>query len=362
MSVVESDFLFALCQKGAEKALKHEVAKRAPSLRPAYQRPGLLTFRAEKPQGPERRIGSILARVSGVSLGTHPDTDRAIERIRSLPVPLRLHVVERDLFRPDETPPSHPEGELAREVEAKLRAALPAAFHAETTAQEGDLVLDVVLAPGDPIVLGAHRHAKGESPHPGGRFVYGVPAEAPSRAYRKTEEAIIAYGLPLREGDVAVELGAAPGGGTLALLRHGVAVTAVDPADMDAKVAAFTGPANARMTHLRLGMEKVEKTQLPRDVQWLLMDVNLAPQVALRAAARFASLRRATLLGVIFTLKLNDWSFLDQLDRFLASVREMGVVAPRARQLPAHRQEIVVAGLTERGQKRLAGSDLAGTP
>jgi 23S rRNA (cytidine2498-2'-O)-methyltransferase len=86
--------------------------------------------------------------------------------------------------------------------------------------------------------------------------------------------------------------------------------------------------------------------------QWLLMDVNLAPQVALRSAARVAALVKSSLCGVVLTLKLNEWSFLEQTERFLDDVRAMGVVNPRARQLPAHRQEIVIAGITARGEAR----------
>jgi 23S rRNA (cytidine2498-2'-O)-methyltransferase len=350
--MLSSDFLFALCQRGAERALKREVSLTQPELRPAYQRPGVVTFRSEKPVAPEDRITAVLARLSGLSIGTEPDLAAACARIAGLPRPLRLHVIERDLFRADEAPPAHKEGELARTTESALREALPGVFREGSVAEEGELVLDVIVAPGDPLLLGAHRHARGQSPHPGGRYVYLVPADAPSRAYRKTEEAIAAFELPVRAGDRALELGAAPGGGAYALARRGVTVLAVDPAAMDAKVLAFTGPGGARVKHLPVAMDEVERETLDAPVDWLLMDVNLAPQVALHGAERVAALCRSSLLGVILTLKLNDWSFLDQVPGFLATARAMGVVEPRARQLPAHRQEIVLAGLTARGRQR----------
>ncbi len=323
-----------------------------PALKAAYQRPGVVTFKSPAPVGVEDRVDAVLARLSGLSLGSQRDIPMTLQRIAELPAPLRLHVIERDLFRPDEAPPAHKEGELASRTEAALREAAPGAFHESPVASVGDLVLDVVVAPDEPILLGAHRHTKDRSPHAGGRYVYDVPPEAPSRAFRKTEEAVLAFELPLAAGDTAVELGAAPGGGSLALLRRGVNVVAVDPAEMDARIAAFVGPSGARLTHLKHTMQKVERAHLPPSVQWLLMDVNLAPQVALRAAAHVASLCRSSLLGAILTLKLNDWAFLDQLPRFLDQAREMGLVEPRARQLPAHRQEIVLVGLTARGQAR----------
>jgi 23S rRNA (cytidine2498-2'-O)-methyltransferase len=214
-----------------------------------------VTFRSETPKTPEHRLEAVLARISGLSLGTEPDVAHVATRVAALPQPLRLHVVERDLFRADEAPPSHREGELARATESALRAALPGAFHEGSVALEGELVLDAIVAPGDPILLGVHRHSKDRSPHPGGRYVYELPAEAPSRAYRKTEESILSFELPLLPGDTAVELGAAPGGGTLALLRRGLNVIAVDPAEMEPR---------AGMTHLRLPMQQVERSISPR--------------------------------------------------------------------------------------------------
>src|SRR4051812_25554284 len=107
-------FLFALCQRGAERALKREVSLKYPRLRPAYQRPGVVTFRSDAPVTAEDRIDVGLARLSGLSLGTERELAKACERIRTLPAPLRLHVIERALFRADEAPPSPPAGELAR--------------------------------------------------------------------------------------------------------------------------------------------------------------------------------------------------------------------------------------------------------
>jgi 23S rRNA (cytidine2498-2'-O)-methyltransferase len=339
-----SGFLFVLCQHGAEKALKGEVERSRPDLKAAYQRPGLVTFKSTRPLTPEDSVDAVLGRLSGQSLGTFKDLAAAVEKLGKLAGPFRLHVIERDLFRPDEAPPSHKASVLASETEQALRGALPGVFSEGSVALEGEVVLDVVVAPNDPMLLGLHRHTKAHSPHPGGRYLYDIPEGVPSRAYQKTEEAIRAFALPLVAGETAVELGAAPGGGALALLGRGLKVVAIDPADMDSKVAGKPG-----LTHVRLPMQRVERNLLPESVEWLFMDVNLAPQVALRAAARYASMFKRSLKGAVLTLKLNDWSFLESLPGFLAQAREMGLVEPRARQLPAHRQEIVLVGLTSAG-------------
>jgi 23S rRNA (cytidine2498-2'-O)-methyltransferase len=350
--VTSSEFIFITCQKGAESALKREVARARPQWRSAFQRPGLVTFRAAAPVSVDERLSFVLARVAGLSLGTVDGAAALAERIRSLPTPMRLHVFERELYRPDEAPPVHIEGAVAAQVEAAIREQLSASLHTATEAKLRDLVIDVVVSGSDPWLVGLHRHTAERSPHPGGRYAYDVPDNSPSRAYRKIEEAIAAFAIPMRAGDMALELGAAPGGAAYALARRGVNVIAVDPADMSADVLVYAGPGGATVKHVQQPMAEVSRTQLPGEVQWLLMDVHLAPQVALRAVSRFAAMYKKTLLGVVLTLKLNDWAFMDALPRFLDSARAMGVTEPRARQLPAHRQEIVLAGLTRLGAAR----------
>jgi 23S rRNA (cytidine2498-2'-O)-methyltransferase len=346
--MIRSEFVFALCQPGAESALKREVQAKHEGLRPGYERKGLLTFRSRVELSEEHRVDAVLARASGLSLGLYADVAAARARIEALPQPLRLHVIERE-----PAPQTDDQSEtLAQATESALRSMLPETFLAGDRAQPGELVLDVIAAPGEPLLLGVHRVAEGEPCLPGGRYAYELPPEAPSRAFAKIEEAILAFGLPVRAGDVALELGAAPGGAAYALLRRGVSVVAVDPAEMDPSVLGLLGPAGARLSHVRKPMGAVTRSDLPAQVQWLLLDVHLAPQVALRSAGRFASMFRRSLLGAVLTLKLNDWAFLDQLDRFEAAARSMGLIHPRARQLPAHRQELALAGLTELGQRR----------
>ncbi len=357
MSPVElrSEHLFVICQHGAEAALKREVGRIAPTWRAGYQRPGLLTFRSDKPVTPTTTLRSVLARAVGMSLGPQPNLVAVIERVRTLEGPLRLHVFERDHYRPDEAPPLALEASAARErnVVHDLRAALDDKFLASPVAELGDTVLSVVLGGDDPILLGLHAHDRLHSPHPGGRYPVEMPSDSPSRAYRKIEEAIAAFDLPFLAGDRALELGSSPGGAAYALLRRGVSVIGVDPADMDPHVRAFEGPSSARLTHVAVPMAGLRREDLPERLDWLLLDVNLAPQVALRTARSIAAAYRHSLLGAVLTLKLNQWSFLDELPEFEAAGRDMGMTRPMLRQLPSHRQEICVAGLTELGLRRV---------
>ena len=346
-----SEFVFALCQSGAEVALKREAARVLPAYAPAYQRPGLVTFRTPTPVSPEVELPLVFARASGMSLGAVRDMSAALERVRALRLPsICLQVVERAPFRSDDPSPGALHLGLAALHEAALRSAAPELFGPAALPQPGELVLSVIVGADEPWVLGLHRHRRGRCPHPGGRYPITVPERAPSRAYAKIEEAIQAFELPVRAGDVALELGAAPGGAALALVQRGVSVIGVDPADMDAYTLRFEGPEGARLRHIQKAMGGLTRKELPEHVDWLLLDVHLAPQVALRTARKVASWFRGSLRGAVLTLKLNDWSFADRLDSFLDQAREMGLTEPRARQLASHRQELCIACVTTRGQ------------
>ncbi|MDB4974475.1 MAG: putative SAM-depedent methyltransferase [Myxococcaceae bacterium] len=344
-------FVFMLCQPGAEPALKRELSLLQPGWAPAYQRPGLVTFRSDQPVGPELTLLSVFARQYGLSLASVPadDVEAIVTEARKLPGPLCLHVIERVQDEPDRSEASEP----VRALDHALRARLQAQLGPDQRARTGQLVLSVIIGDDRAWLLGLHRHGPLHSPYPGGRPPLSLPADAPSRAYLKIEEAIASYELPIKAGDTALEIGAAPGGAAYALVRRGVHVLAVDPAAMDPAVLAFQGPRAARVTHLPHAVGELAREQLPRHVEWLLLDVHLAPQVALRAARRLASVYRSSLLGAVLTLKLNDWRFADRVPAFLAQAREMGLVEPRAKQLVSHRQELAIIGLTARGHTRV---------
>jgi 23S rRNA (cytidine2498-2'-O)-methyltransferase len=256
-------------------------------------------------------------------------------------------VVERAPEDPDSLVPSA----LAASIEAELRTRCVDRLSPTSKAKSGQLVLTVVLGDESTLLLGLHRHTPERSPFPGARYPVELPAHAPSRAFLKIEEAIAAFHLPLEQGHTALELGAAPGGAVYALLRRGVHVLAVDPAELDPLVLAYEGPDGATAKHFKLAAGDLSVDQLPASVDWLLLDVHLAPGVALRAARRFASHFKRTLRGAVFTLKLNDWSFADRVDSYLGQAREMGLVDPRAKQLTSHRQELCIAGLTNLGSR-----------
>jgi len=81
-----------------------------------------------------------------------------------------------------------------------------------------------------------------------------LPDDAPSRAWLKVEQALAWAGWDQADrwiGKSALELGSAPGGISLALVRRGLQVDAVDPAPMNPAVLAEIGPGGAMVRHLK---------------------------------------------------------------------------------------------------------------
>lgn len=310
-------FWFAACQPGSERMLKAEVARSHPLLRPAYSRPGLVTWKGDAGAFPD----TIFARVAGVSYGPATDASQVVARAREAGTK-RLHVWKR-------------EGEPAPEAREALLAT--GAFLPEERPKAGETVLDVIVADGEPSWVGAHTHVRGGSPWAGGLYKIELPADAPSRAYLKLEEALAWSGVRPKAGETALEIGSSPGGASHALLRRGLKVIGVDPGEMAEPVASHGG-----FRHIKVAVGGLRREDVPDHVDWLLLDVNLAPQVALHQIKRIVPMVRRHLRGAFFTLKLNEEAFAAEIPAFLERIRGMALPEVRATQLPANRKEICV--------------------
>jgi 23S rRNA (cytidine2498-2'-O)-methyltransferase len=304
-----ADFAFATCTPGFERELKLDVATRRPQWRLAFGRPGLVTFKVDGAGDlAAMPAPSPFARVWGLSLGKIDRDDELDARIGAVD---RVHVIARD-------------GSSATGEPAEI----------------GHVVADVIVAPDEPRWIGRHVHAAWRSPHPGGAIPVAVPSDAPSRAYAKIEEAIAWAGLDVAAGQVAVEIGAAPGGAALALARRGVHVAGVDAAAIDPAVLA-TG----FVEHLPVTVGALRWEQLPPRVDWLLVDMNVAPQIAVHEVARLMPRLLPTLRGAVFTLKLNQIDFVAELPRLEARIAELTGFDVHVTHLPSNRREVCAVAI-----------------
>jgi 23S rRNA (cytidine2498-2'-O)-methyltransferase len=322
-----TDFAFATCLPGIEPALKLDVARARPELRMAFARPGLVTFKSTRAVPPDDTQGSVFARVWGRSIGAAGDPAAAALQLASVGA-TRVHV-------------------FARDPEAGADLAAWQALGPGGSAALGELIADVIVgAPGEPAWLGVHRHDRFRSPNPGGALPVEVPSDAPSRAFAKIEEAIAWADLAIAPGQVALEIGAAPGGAALALARRGLEVWAVDTAELAPQVAAL-----AAVHHVVKKVGALRWEDLPPRVDWLLVDVNLAPQVALHEVRRLMPRLATTLRGAVFTLKLNDWTFVSELPVLVDRIRQMGLSDVRMQHLPSNRREVCAVASCQRSDR-----------
>jgi 23S rRNA (cytidine2498-2'-O)-methyltransferase len=337
-------FLFVVAQPEAKKWLIAELGRVHPELRLAYSRPGLYTFKPD-PHGfaSDFCLKSVFARHHGFSLGNVSGPAGVAALLAPMSPPMRLHVFPRD---PGESGPTVAAATLEVCRNEILGLAQPGCLIAEPAPRIGDYVLDVILPPepeqGEPWFVGYHRHERGRSPHPGAVLRKVPPPLAPSRAWSKIEEVLTWSGIAMRAGEVAVEIGCAPGGALLALIERGLSVVGVDPAQLDPRVLAHAAELSANVQHLACPVAALRREQLPKRVDWLLCDANLAPQVAIRYLAYWVKALRPHLRGLVFTMKMNDQRAVDAIPRLVARVAEFGLGEPRAVQLPSHRSEIAV--------------------
>jgi 23S rRNA (cytidine2498-2'-O)-methyltransferase len=224
---------------------------------------------------------------------------------------------------------------LASEVDAAIREAREGGFSSPKT---GELILDCVLVEPDEWWVGYH-HARGvSSGWPGGAPNEGPPKEAVvSRAYLKMSEALAWSGLPTTAPDAWVELGAAPGGASQALLDRGLKVTGIDPAEVDERVLA-----HPNFTQIRKRGADVRRREF-RHFRFLAADMNVAPNYTLDTVEAIVTHSSVQMRGLLLTLKLPEWKLADEIPDYLKRISSWGYRWVRARQLAHNRQEICVA-------------------
>ncbi|MGE0758241.1 MAG: SAM-dependent methyltransferase, partial [Pirellulaceae bacterium] len=328
--LAEAGFIFAVCQIGAEKALKAEIDREWPALRFAFSRPGFVTFKL-----PEQTrwaldvdLRSTFARTYGFSLGkVHgPEARELVPQVWQLAgsvVPAHVHTWQRDTavpgergFEPGVTPLADEVGRLLLAAQPPASSASPPALN--QVARPGEWVLDCVLVEPDEWWIGYHVATSPPTCWPG-----GVPEIAPrddvvSRAYWKTIEALEWSRLPLRAGDHCAEIGSSPGGAVQALLDRGLTVLGIDPAEMDESLVG-----HERLTHVRKRAMDLKRREF-RDVKWLLADSNVAPHYTLDSVEAIVTHREVHVRGLLLTLKLLDWALAAQIPDYVARVRSWG--------------------------------------
>lgn len=155
------------------------------------------------------------------------------------------------------------------------------------------------------------------------------------RAEHKLEEAIDLWDLgPALEGARALDIGASPGGWSWVLARAGASVTAVDPGELDPRVAE-----HASVTHLRARAESLDFEGPQFD--WVVNDMNVDPPLA---AEVLLQVRPWLTEGArsVCTLKLAGRSRPREVLAEFVSRLKPGYEMEAARHLYSNRQEVTL--------------------
>lgn len=338
------------CQCGTERFLKQEIVERYHDLRAAFSRPGFVTFKATS-DWDAKRVGamrSIFARYKGLSLGrlTCHDVNQAATNGWEMAADLRfdrIHVFPRDVAVPgtkDFEPHINPECIKLHDI---LRNACPyreklavGADDALFPAERKEIVLDIVPVSETEWYVGYHVAADWRSRQPGGIVDLTRPNDAVSRAYLKFEEGLRWSGLPVNVGSRWLDIGAAPGGASQALLARGAEVFAVDPADM-----APVLTKNPNFTHLRGRLSQIKRRDY-RKARWVITDMNVAPNYTLDVLEDCARHEDMNIRGFLFTLKLVKWELVADIPHYIRRIKSWGYGQVALSQMQFNRQEIMV--------------------
>lgn len=348
-----NEFVFVVCQAGAEKTLKADVASHHPELAFAFSRPGLVTFKVVDPSvfDGTQPIKSFFARTFGHSLGTVTEEgDRISAAVGMLPdKPFRhFHVWKRDSAVPGERQfePFHlPESlELGQQLRAKVEDGPLGKVAINRTAKQHEFIADFIVVEPDRWLVGWHQATTIATRWPGGVPPVKRPDDMVSRAHLKMQEALRWSRLPIVEGDLCVELGSSPGGSCQCLLERGLRVIGVDPAIMDKRVLS-----HPNFTHIRARAADLKRKEFA-DVRWLVSDANIAPENSLAAIEDIVTNRRVNVTGMLITLKLLDWKMASLIPDYLEQIRGWGYRHVRARQLAFNRREVCVVALKNKSK------------
>lgn len=131
----------------------------------------------------------------------------------------------------------------------------------------------------------------------------------PNRAYLKLWEALTLLEKPPKKGDLALDLGASPGGWTYVMQSQGCLVTAVDKADLEPKIARLPGVTCLKQSAFAMEPDASELTY-----DWVLSDIACYPERAYALVNKWIASKKAKQL--IVTIKLQGDIDLKMIKQF----------------------------------------------
>jgi 23S rRNA (cytidine2498-2'-O)-methyltransferase len=359
-SSAKPSFAMICCQNGAQSAVLAEVVRDGWKL--AFSRPGFVTVKQEA--STKHLPRGVFVRTASWSLGKTSGSDSSamiadISRILSesgLSFD-RLHVWPRDRVPIGKFGFEPGLDEVSRVIADAIAAGLPQTQVTNPTpnqiAKAGERVLDIVIVDPSEWWIGWHEVPKAVANLPSSHLLPttwpgGVQPITPtvpviSRAYYKAAEAIAWSGLDIKSGDLAVEVGSAPGGACGRLLELGLRVIGIDPGEMDPVIAD-----HPRFKHIRARAGDIPRREF-RNAKWLFVDSNVRPDQSLTTVENIINHRESSIEGMILTLKLGGFEHADRIAGWIQRIKTWGSLDIRVRNLARSKVEVC---MVVQGSKR----------
>ena len=344
--MMKPTFAMLSCACGAEQVVKTEMADEGWRL--AFSRPGFVTAKNDQdvplPNG-------VFVRTASRSLGQVRGS-QANAMVAELASQLaendsngqkfdQLHVWPKDRvpigrfgFEPgaDEVSSVVSDAVYSGLNETWLKCDAP-----NRIAQPGDRVLDLVLVDPSHWFMGVHEATVWPTRWPGAVQPIQPLNEPVSRAYYKAAESITWSGFEMQPGDLAVEIGSAPGGACGRLLELGLRVIGVDPAEMDPRINQ-----HPNFQHIRARGGDLPRRQF-RGAKWLLVDSNVRPDQTLTTIENIVTHRQSDFVGLLITLKIGDYSSALLIDTWFDRIVRWKPSHVQVRQLARNKCEVCFA-------------------
>jgi 23S rRNA C2498 (ribose-2'-O)-methylase RlmM len=166
-----------------------------------------------------------------------------------------------------------------------------------------------------------------------------LPENSPSRAYLKILEAADRANINFNKGELALEIGSSPGGASFALLSQGLKVIGVDTGTM-----ASVCLENPDFIHYQKSIQHFDPKYIMDKIDWLLVDMNIAPEATLHEIEKIILIHGHHLKGVFLTLKMTKLALVERIPFYKKLARKMGIKVELMTQLPSHKQEFLLYG------------------
>lgn len=335
--------------RGSVPAFKSELKQRLPQLRPSYSSGGFLTYKQDGAALSSAVMRKLIfagtwVEAMGKLDGGNPKSfwEMAVPVLQRELEPQRrfcLHVWSPDLGGRGEPALTPEVRRLFHEISAEVPAALAERLEPTPEAREGQLCLDVIVTADGTWWLGRHRADSLHRRFPGGLFPLTPAPDAASRAWLKFEEGLWWSGFPIGIGSRCADIGAAPGGGSQALLSRGAEVLGVDPAEMAPSVLR-----SPNFRHLRGKISALRRSEFLK-TRWIIADMNVAPSYTLDALEEIVLRPKMAVRGLLFTMKLFSLAMAADIPAYIRRIKSWGFNQVRVRQLTFNHQEVMAAAL-----------------